>query len=327
MKRAKLVPESALRKRDRLPPPWPGREYDIDGQRLFVRHTPATASDAEPALYVHGLGGSGQNWTDLADILSDRLDGEAIDLPGFGHSAPNRRYSIPALGQQVAAWITASGRGPVHLFGNSLGGAISVYIAATRPHLVRTLTLISPAMPFMDVRRSRQSRLLPLLAMPRAERFAARAMAGLSAEQLVDQVLANCWGDPETISAQRLAEAVDEQRRRMAVPWNAEAYVRTFRALVGSFVQAYLPGSSSLWRQAESITAPTLVIWGKLDRLVDVRMAPQVAGAITDSRMLILDRVGHLAMMERPEMTARAFLAMLDEISRTSTYTDAGVTP
>ncbi|MGH8876330.1 MAG: alpha/beta fold hydrolase, partial [Stackebrandtia sp.] len=168
MKRANLAPESGIRRLERLAPPWPGREHDVGDQRLFIRETPATALTAEPAVYVHGLGGSAQNWTDLADVLSDRFAGQAIDLPGFGHSAPSTQYTIPALAQKVAAWITQSQRGPVHLVGNSLGGAISVYVAATRPHLVRTLTLISPAMPFADVRRSSQSRLLPLLALPRA---------------------------------------------------------------------------------------------------------------------------------------------------------------
>lgn len=325
MKRAKLVPESEIRHPEILARPWPGREHLVDGHRTFVRYTPPTAPDSQPALYVHGLGGSSQNWTDLADVLSDRLDGEAIDLPGFGHSAPTKRYTIPALAQQVAGWILQSDRGPVHLFGNSLGGAICTYLAATRPHLVRSLTLISPAMPFVNVRRSKQSRLLPLLALPRVERIATRAMANLAPERVVEQVLANCWAEPDAVPPQRLEEAIDEQRRRMAVPWNAEAYVRTFRALVGSFVQAYLPGSSSLWRLAAQITAPTLVLWGKQDRLVDVRMAPQVARTIKDSRLLILDRVGHVAMMERPEITGRAVMAMLNEISACPPYTGTNV--
>jgi pimeloyl-ACP methyl ester carboxylesterase len=325
MKRASLAPQSALRHRDRLVPPWPGREHIVSGQRLFIRETPATSPHAEPALYVHGLGGSAQNWTDLADLMSDRLAGQAIDLPGFGHSAPTTRYTIPALAQQVSAWILQAQRGPVHLFGNSLGGAISVYLAATRPHLVKSLTLVSPAMPFMDVRTSSHSRLLPLLALPRASRFAARAIAGLTPEKVVDQVTANCWAEPDSLPPQRRAEAIAEVRRRMAVPWNADAYVRTFRALVTSFVQAYLPGSSSLWRLAGQISAPTLVMWGKQDRLVNVRMAPQVAKAIDDSRLLILNRVGHVAMMERPEITARAVMAMLDEIGSNRAYTGASV--
>lgn len=315
MKRAHLAPESAVRTLKRLAPPWPGREHLVGDQRLFVRETPATSPDAEPALYVHGLGGSAQNWTDLADVLSDRFAGQAVDLPGFGHSAPTAKYTIPALAQQVAAWIAQSGRGPVHLLGNSLGGAVSVYVAATRPHLVKSLTLISPAMPFADVRRSSQSRLLPLLALPRADRIAARAMAGLKPEKIVEQVITNCWAEPDSVPPQRRVEAIAEVRRRMHVPWNTQVYVRTFRGLVGHFLQSYLPGSSSLWRLAAQITVPTLIIWGKQDRLMDVRLAPQLAKTVTDSRLLILDRVGHVAMMERPEVTGRAVVGMLDELT------------
>lgn len=325
MKRALVAPASEIRKRTSLSPPWPGRDYQVGEQKLFVRRTPPTAEGTEPALYVHGLGGSSQNWTDLADVLSHRLSGESVDLPGFGHSAPTTSYTIPALARRVAAWITMSDRGPVHLFGNSLGGAISVYVAATRPHLVRSLTLISPAMPFIDVRTSSQSRLLPLLAIPKAERLAARAMAALSPEQVVDQVTANCWGVPDEVPEQRRIEAIEEVRRRATVPWNSEAYLRTFRALVGSFLQSYLPGSSSLWRLASQVEAPTLVIWGNLDKLVNVGLAPQVARTISDSRLLILDKVGHVAMMERPEIVGRAVVAMLNEV-QSSNYTGANVT-
>lgn len=314
MKRALLAEASAIREQDRLHGPWPGREHVVAGGKLFVRETPATAPGAEPALYVHGLGGSAQNWTDLADILSDRLAGQAIDLPGFGHSEPIARHTIPALAQRIVAWIIHSGRGPVHLMGNSLGGAVTVYVAATRPQLVRTLTLISPAMPFADPRRSRQSRLVPLLALPRVDRLARRAMATITPERLVETVVENCWGDPERMPAQRRREAVDEARRRLAVPWNASAYVSTFRGLMGSFIQSLVPGSASLWRMAAGIQAPTLVVWGNRDRLVDVRLAPQVARTVPDSRLFILDGVGHVAMMETPGPVARAVVAMLDEV-------------
>jgi pimeloyl-ACP methyl ester carboxylesterase len=103
------------------------------------------------------------------------------------------------MGDRVIRWIEASDRGPVHLFGNSLGGAVTVRVAGIRPDLIRTLTLISPAMPFMDPRRSLQSRLLPLLLVPRADRLAARRLAGVSAETLAAQVIAACYADPDLL--------------------------------------------------------------------------------------------------------------------------------
>jgi pimeloyl-ACP methyl ester carboxylesterase len=314
MKRGNLASNGALYQSETLVPPWPGRAVLLDGTVTYLRETPARAVDAEPALYVHGLGGSSQNWTDLAGLLSTRLDGQAIDLPGFGQSDPGARYTIDALAARVVRWIDADGRGAVHLVGNSLGGAISVKVAAIRPDLVRTLTLISPALPFLDPRRSAQSRLLPLVAVPRADRLAARRLASIEPEMLTRQVLEVCFGDPARINPQRLAEAIEEGRRRSDIPWYADAYVRTLRGLVGSFLRAYLPGTGSLWRTVARVSAPTLVIGGDLDRLVDVRVAPQAARLISDARLVVLAGVGHVAQMETPDLVARAIIGMLDDV-------------
>jgi pimeloyl-ACP methyl ester carboxylesterase len=282
---------------------------------VHVRDTPARAPDAEPAVYVHGLGGSSQNWTDVADMLAGRLDGTAVDLPGFGRSEPTGRYSIAALAGWVARWVEHAGRGPVHLFGNSLGGSVAVHVAAHRPDLVRTLTLISPAMPFLDPRRSFHGRMLPLLMIPRADRLAARRLATIDPEDLARMVIASCFADPSRYPEQRFAEALEEARLRYTVPWYTTAYVQSLRGLVGSFLRAYLPGAGSMWRMASRITAPTLVIGGRQDQLVDIRVAAQVAAVVPDSRLLMLDGVGHVAQMEVPRLVARAAAAMLDEVA------------
>jgi pimeloyl-ACP methyl ester carboxylesterase len=314
VKRALLVPESAVAAAAQLPPPWPGRSVLLDGAHTYVRSTPSRRPDAEPALYIHGLGGSGTNWTDLAYHLADRFDGEAIDLPGFGQSDPGRRYTMAALADRVIRWLEYSGRGPVHLVGNSLGGAVSVRVAGTRPDLVRTLTLISPAMPFLDPRRSAQGRFAPFAMLPQAHRIAAWRIASIPPEEMARMVIAACVGDPDSLPAQRIAEARAEVELRYTVPWYADAYVRTLRGVVLSFLRAYLPGAGSLWRIASRITAPTLVVAGDRDQIVDIRVAPQVARVVPDGRLLIIRGVGHVAQMEQPALVARAVLGMLDEV-------------
>ncbi|WP_100447336.1 alpha/beta fold hydrolase [Glycomyces xiaoerkulensis] len=316
MRRARLVEASEVRTLTRPHPPWPGIEHELSRRRLFIRHTPATSPDAEPAVFVHGLGGSAQNWTDLADTLSDHVAADAVDLPGFGHSAPMRRVTIPSLAQDVAAWIIESGRGPVHLAGHSLGGAVSVYLAATRPHLIRTITLIAPAMPFGNPRRSHQAKFVPMLMLPNLSRLADRAMRSRTPQQVVDEIILGTWADPERIHPQRRREAIAEARRRLAVPWNSSAYISTYRGLMASFLQAFVPGSHSLWRLARRIEAPTLVVWGKQDRVIDVRSAPETGAVIRDSRLLILNRAGHVPMMELPTAVARAMAALIEESRR-----------
>src|SRR2546423_15009128 len=117
---AVTAPPDSVSRTDTLPSRWPGRPVLLAGAVTSLRETPATTADAEPALYVHGLGGSSANWTDLAGLLAHRLDGQAIDLPGFGRSDPARRYSVPALAHRVIRWIEQSGRGPGHPVGHSL---------------------------------------------------------------------------------------------------------------------------------------------------------------------------------------------------------------
>lgn len=313
-KRAVLAPDPVLPPLPGPVPQWPGRAVRLDGSMTYVRETPPTARGAEPALYVHGLGGSSTNWTDLAALLAGRLDATAIDLPGAGRSDPADRYSIAALAGRVIRWLEWTGRGPVHLLGNSLGGTVSVMVAASRPDLVRTLTLISPALPFLDPRRSLQSRVVPLLAVPHGDRLARRLLATIPPEQLATRVIEACFADPGRVDDQRLAEAIEEIRVRFTVEHYLSAYLRTMRGLVSSFLRAYLPGGGSLWRTAAAVRAPTLVIGGRQDRLVDIRVAPQAAWVIPDSRLLLLDGVGHVAQMEVPRLVARAVVALLDEV-------------
>jgi pimeloyl-ACP methyl ester carboxylesterase len=314
MKDAILVDDGLLPD-GQAPDPWPARRVLIDGATLQVRDTPATSDTAEPAVYVHGLGGSSQNFTDLAGLLAGRLDGQSVDLPGFGYSDPSRRYSIPAFADRLIDYLEHAGRGPVHLIGNSLGGVIAVRVAGCRPDLIRTLTLISPAMPFLDVRRTAQFRVLPLLALPGGERLLAWGMSRLTVEEMAEQVLIACFGDPRAATAQRRAEALEEVRLRYTVDHYAQAYLGTLRGLASSFVRAYLPGDNSLWRIAARITAPTLVIGGTSDKLVDVRVPAQVAKVIPDSRLLTLPGIGHVPQMEAPRTVARAVAGLLDEVA------------
>lgn len=131
------------------------RSVELPGLTLTIRARPRIPCGVAPALLVHGLGGSSQNWSALMPLLTDVLDSEAVDLPGFGDSPPpdDGNYSVTGHARAVIRLLDAGGRGPVHLFGNSLGGAVATRVAAVRPDLVRTLTLVSPALPEIRVQQ------------------------------------------------------------------------------------------------------------------------------------------------------------------------------
>jgi pimeloyl-ACP methyl ester carboxylesterase len=288
--------------------PWPAEQVSVGGGRLTVRRTPSSKPDAEAALYVHGLGGASTNFTDLADLLSPWFDGHAIDLAGFGRSgpAPDGDYSIAAHARRVISYLEETGRGPVHLVGNSMGGAISVAVASSRPDLVRTLTLISPAVP--DLRpKSGGDALLPLVIIPGVGSRVLTRLDRAAAERRAKAVINLCFAHPERVPANRLAEAAHEITARRGMPWANDAFLASLRGLIRTYLT---PGAASPWRAMARITAPTLVIWGELDKLVDVANAPRVARTIRDATLLVLADIGHTAQLEDPTVTARAILAL-----------------
>ncbi|WP_344405436.1 alpha/beta hydrolase [Streptomyces longisporus] len=286
------------------------RSVGLPGITLSVRSRPPAREGLPPALYVHGLGGSSQNWSALMQQLEGVVDGEAIDLPGFGDSPPpdDGDYSVTGHARAVIRFLDAAGRGPVHLFGNSLGGAVTTRVAALRPDLVRTLTLVSPALP--EIRVQRTAVPTALLALPGVTALFTRFTKEWSAEERVRGVTALCYGDPGRVTPEGFRNAVEEMERRLQLPYFWDALTRSARGVVNAYT---LGGQHGLWRQAERVLAPTLLVYGGRDQLVGFRMAQRAARAFRDSRLLTLPEAGHVAMMEYPDTVARAFCELLGE--------------
>ncbi|MEV6651336.1 alpha/beta hydrolase [Streptomyces sp. NPDC051219] len=289
------------------------RSVALPGLTLTVRSRPAAATGLPPALYVHGLGGSSQNWSALMPLLEDVVDGEALDLPGFGDSPPpdDGNYSLTGHARAVIRYLDSTGRGPVHLLGNSMGGAVTTRVAAVRPDLVRTLTLVSPALP--ELRVQRQAVPTALLAVPGIATLFGKLTRDWTAEQRTRGVLALCYGDPTQVTPEGFRNAVEEMERRMALPYFWDAMTRSSRGIVDAYT---LGGQHGLWRQAERVLAPTLLIYGGRDLLVSFRMARRASAAYRDSRLLTLPDAGHVAMMEYPETVAKAFRELLEDSGR-----------
>jgi pimeloyl-ACP methyl ester carboxylesterase len=290
-------------------PHWPGESVSLGGYEVFVRSVPASAG--EPALCVHGLAGSSRNWTDLMDLLRPRLDCAALDLPGFGRSEPrpDRRYTIDAMAQTTAALIERQGRGPVHLIGNSMGGAVCVRLAARRPELIRTLTLISPALPDLQPRMDLIR--FPVMSMPKVGGWALSKFKTLSPEQRVWNVMVTCYFDPAAAPAERIAGEAEELARRDTLSYADEAMIGCMRSLT---TESLRTGPLSPWRDAVRCTMPTLVLYGRNDRVVSPRHAGKAARLFPDSRVVVLPRTGHLAQMEHPEAVLAEMAIMLGGI-------------
>jgi pimeloyl-ACP methyl ester carboxylesterase len=198
----------------------------------------------------------------------------------------------------------------VHLLGNSFGGAVALTVAARRPELVRTLTLVSPAMPDLrpDPRRVSDPRLV-LALLPLVGKWARAELAAMDPRGRAEQVVRLCFGDPSLAPEHRVAEAAAEFAARARLAWAQEAAERTGKAMVAGWLRG-----ESLWSVASRVQAPTLVVWGERDRLVAPRLAARTAAAIRGSRLMVLPGVGHVAQIEAPEAVARAVAGMWDAV-------------
>ena len=296
-------------------PHWPGESISLGAYSVYLRSVPDQGG--EPALCVHGLAGSSRNWTDLMDLLRPGLAADALDLPGFGDSPPrpDRRYSIAALAQTVEALIQSrkdskdskDSRNKVHLIASSLGGAVAVKLAATRPDLVTTLTLISPALP--DPRPHLDQVHFAVISLPGVGPRLLRKYDALPPHNRVADVITTCFSDPARFGEERFATEVAELARRDTLDHATAALIGTIRTLTADF---FRKGRRSAWRDAARVTAPTLVIYGSHDRVVDPRLAGRAAHAFANSRIVVLPRTGHLAHMEHPDQVAAEITIMLD---------------
>lgn len=284
--------------------PWPRADLLLPGRTLSVRHAEGTIPGLPSSVLTHGLGGSSLNWTDLMGLLRSHLDSWAVDLGGFGMSPPPRDGNMTPAGHARALVdvIAEIDNGPVHLFGNSMGGAVALQLAARRPDLVRSLTLISPALPSLFATKSNIH--LPVIAVPGVgERLVPKYLetaAGARAQGTVDL----CFADPSRVSPNRLAEALDEVKERDHLPYASDAFLRSLRGLLRTYLDV---GPNRPWKLAERVECPTLVIYGRKDPLVDPRAAHRVTKHFRNAHVVVLPDSGHVAQMEHPEFVAAAW--------------------
>ena len=280
---------------------WPARRVPVAGVDLLVRDVPGAAADLPPALFVHGLGGSSLNWTALGLLLNDRIRGMAPDLPGFGRTPLAGAAGITEQAAVLIELLEREVDQPVHLFGNSMCGAVAVTLAAQRPDLIASLTLISPALPHPRV--SASAVWFTALATPRLGSVVLERSRRLPFDRRLQASLAMVFGDPRSLAPEVLAVYEEELRRRDTDPWVTRATLDGARSILRS---SLAPPRRSLWADAAKVECPVLLVYGGKDRLVDARIRTKAQRTFPNARLLYLPQSGHVAQMEHPELVERA---------------------
>jgi pimeloyl-ACP methyl ester carboxylesterase len=104
----------------------------------------ASRSTSAPIIFLHGLGGSKQDWDDVIKHLPKKRPALAIDLPGLSGRKPEPKLDPLELAAHVLTAVRHTHTPPFHFCGHSLGGRVVGEIAATHPDMAASICLISP---------------------------------------------------------------------------------------------------------------------------------------------------------------------------------------
>ena len=245
-------------------------------------------------LFVHGFAGDKDNWSMIAPYLTRDYHVIAPDLPGFGENErnPALAYDIAAQTARLKAFVDALGLERPHLCGNSMGGWIALRFALDHPGALASLVLLNNA----GVKGARDSDLEKQAAN---EDYNPLVLANLEdADRLLAMVAHKPPRIPARLKPALYADALKYRDQLDGVFWVIATEAR----------------DHPLNERLGEVRVPTLIIWGRHDRLIDVSCVPVLEAGIAGSRAHIMEHVGHVPMVEDPKGTAavlKDFLAGL----------------
>jgi pimeloyl-ACP methyl ester carboxylesterase len=253
------------------------------------------------ALYLHGFGASLRNWDDLRPLLPEHWRHLFLDLRGNGFSSkPRGSYSPNIHADDLADFILRLNLKNLVLIGHSYGGAVALVTLRQleeigESHRVIGLVLVDSAgyaagdtFPLYHLRKPAWGEFVVHVVPPQVQARKTLEKAYYNKNTITPKVLARytCfYGDPAWRFA-LLAAARD------AVPQNATQVREWFR----------------------TIQVPTLIVWGREDRLIPPSHAQLFSGSIKNARVVLLERTGHVPHEESPEALATAVRSFLSSL-------------
>lgn len=252
------------------------------GRRTRYRAT----GDGPPVLLLHGIGRSLRDWHEQQDLLAGEYRTYSVDLAGFGLSEPlPGRHTLDALAGFAADFLDAVGEtGPVHVAGNSLGGAVAMRLSVDFPERVRSLTLVNSAGFGREVTIA--LRLLALRPLGRLLLRPSRAGAVRTERAL--------FFDRTFATPERVEAALELARQ----PHAARVMLETARALGG------FRGVRGDWRRSllDAVAArriPALVVWGDRDLILPALHLDAARMRLPHAQTRLFIDTGHMPQIER----------------------------
>lgn len=256
--------------------------------------------DGPPLLLLHGSGPGVTGWRNFSGVLGElsaHFRCLVLEFPGFGVSDPADGHPMLTAQDAVPTFLDALGLDAVDVVGNSMGGIVGMKFAISHPERVKRLVTIGGV--GRNTFSSGPSEGIKLLMEFTDEPSRERLLRWLEAmvfdrSVLTEQLIEDRWRtatDPETL----------EIARRM---YSTAAFSATMAA---NAMSDDVPYSSQLHK----VKAPTLLTWGRDDRVSPLDMVLAPMREIPDAQLHVFPRCGHWTMIEAREEWLRVVLAFL----------------
>lgn len=246
--------------------------------------------DGPPLVLLHGLGSSRVAWTPVAGALAQSHAVYALDLPGFGDSAPLPGWDSPTparLAEAVGEALAELDIEAPHVVGNSLGGWVALELAHVRR--LSSLTLLAPAGLWRKGQPTYCTVSLVLTWL--TCRFAAPALIATSRWATGRRLLFwQVFAQPEKLTQ-------DDVRRHVAAMGRSAGFMPTLRAI-----------RTLRYRAITSIACPVTVAFGSADRILRARQSRLVDQLPPQTRHLTIAAAGHVPMSDAPDRAAEIVL-------------------
>ncbi len=276
----------------------PLQHVTIHGHDVTYRR--AGSPDHESILLIHGLAGSSKTWDATIEELASHYDVIAPDLLGHGESAkPRGDYSLGAFASGLRDILAVLDVKSVTVVGHSFGGGVAMQLAYQHPHLIDRLVLVGSGGLGREV-----SPLLRMLALPGAEYLMPLGIPKLVIDRAND---VGRFLGRRNIRSERLGE-MWRAYASLAGAENRQAFVKTMRGVIepgGQTVNA----NDRLYLAAR---VPMMIVWGDRDGVIPVEHGIRAHEAIENSRLEILEGVGHFPHVEAPEKFVASLLDFMD---------------
>ena len=236
-------------------------------------------------VLIHGLGASAERWEKVIPLFAKHFRVIIPDLIGFGYSdKPLADYTLEFFSSFLEKFFTAANIQHPILIGSSLGGQIAADYTTDHPQNVEKLILVSPS--------GVMKKSTPALD--------AYIMAALYPNE---QNAKNAFELMESSGKHIDEKIINRFIERMKLPNAKLAFMSTLLGLKNAKV---------ITTKLQSMTTPTLIIWGANDPVIPIQHADEFVASIKDCRFLRMDNCGHTPYVQDPKSFASVVLDFLN---------------